>query len=95
MLAGLISAMLAGTVVGLAGRLVPRWRSVPVWLPVAIGVVAALAGSLAVSAIGAEPPDAGFSVAMQVFFAAVGVVTMGAMAARRAAVHPSDPPGRA
>ncbi|MCM4083813.1 GlsB/YeaQ/YmgE family stress response membrane protein [Paractinoplanes hotanensis] len=91
MLAGLISAVVAGTVVGLAGRLVPRWRNVPVWLPMVIGVVAALAGSLAVRAVGAEPSGGGSSVAMQLFFAAVGVVTMGAMAARRAALHPSDP----
>lgn len=95
MVAGLTSAVIAGVTVGLAGRLVPGWRIVPIWLPMVIGVVAALAGSLAVRAVGVEPAGGGSIVAMQLFFAAVGVVTMGAMAARRPVPRPSDPPRRA
>lgn len=85
MLAGLTSALIAGVTVGLAGRLVPRWRGVPIWLPMVIGVVAAVAGTFAVGTVGAEPAGVGSSVAMQLFFAAVGVLTMGSTATRRAA----------
>ena len=96
MLVGLISGVFAGIVVGLASRLVPSWRSVPVWLPMVIGVVAALTGSLALRVVGAQPADGGSSAAMQLFFAAVGVLTMSvSTAARRTAPGPSDRPGGA
>ncbi len=83
MLVVLASAVIAGVSIGLASRLVPSWRSAPTWLPVVIGVMAALAGSLAVRAAGVEPAGSEPRIVMQLFFAAVGVLTMGATGAPR------------
>ncbi|WP_406045862.1 GlsB/YeaQ/YmgE family stress response membrane protein [Micromonospora sp. NBC_00898] len=44
---GLITALVVGLAIGLLGRLViPGRREAPVWLTVAIGVVAALVGTI-------------------------------------------------
>ncbi|MEU5722449.1 hypothetical protein [Micromonospora sp. NPDC047738] len=51
----LISALTIGLAVGLAGRLlVPGRRVAPVWLTVALGVAAALLGSVVIRLLGAD-----------------------------------------
>ncbi|MCW3818169.1 hypothetical protein ONA91_27335 [Micromonospora sp. DR5-3] len=51
----LISGLAIGLAVGLAGRLlVPGRRAAPVWLTVALGVAAALLGSVVIRLLGAD-----------------------------------------
>ncbi|WP_436534651.1 GlsB/YeaQ/YmgE family stress response membrane protein [Actinoplanes sp. HUAS TT8] len=71
----LLTAVTIGLVIGLAGRLLPRRaRSVPVWLPAAAGVGAAVLATVIVRMTvptGAGPGAA--EVALQVLFATAGV----------------------
>ena len=49
----ILSAIVVGLIVGALGRLVlPGRQNIPIWLTIAIGIVAALIGSLIASALG-------------------------------------------
>jgi uncharacterized membrane protein YeaQ/YmgE (transglycosylase-associated protein family) len=49
----IISAIVVGLIIGALGRLVlPGRQDIPIWLTIAIGIVAALIGSLIASALG-------------------------------------------
>lgn len=51
----LVSALIVGVAVGVAGRLVvPGRTAAPVWLTLALGVAAALLGSIVVRLVGAD-----------------------------------------
>lgn len=53
--AGLVSALIVGVAVGLLGGLLTTWRrDAPIWLTVAIGVVAALAGTITAPLAGVD-----------------------------------------
>lgn len=53
--AGLVSALVVGVTVGLLGGLVTPWRrDAPIWLTVAIGVVAALVGTITAPLAGVD-----------------------------------------
>jgi len=71
----LVSGLTIGLAVGLAGRfLVPGRRAAPVWLTVALGVAAALLGSVVIRLLGGDL--AGLTVprlAVQAGFAGVAV----------------------
>lgn len=52
---GLVTALLTGVTVGLLGGLItPARREVPIWLTTAIGVVAALVGTIAAVLAGGD-----------------------------------------
>lgn len=80
---GIISAIIIGAIIGALGRLVvPGRQSMPVWLTVVIGVVAALLGSVVARALGVEttPGVDWTEIFIQVIFAAIGVaIVAGAM----------------
>jgi len=49
----IISALIVGLIIGALGRLVlPGRQSIPLWLTVGIGIVAALVGTLIANALG-------------------------------------------
>ncbi|SIM69073.1 transglycosylase [Micromonospora cremea] len=52
---GLVTALLVGVTIGLLGRLIiPGRREAPMWLTVAVGVVAALAGTIVARLAGVD-----------------------------------------
>ncbi|MBQ0902546.1 GlsB/YeaQ/YmgE family stress response membrane protein [Micromonospora sp. U21] len=52
---GLVTALLVGVTIGLLGRLIiPGRREAPIWLTVAVGVVAALAGTIVARLAGVD-----------------------------------------
>ena len=82
---GVITALVVGLIVGALGRLaVPGRQNIPIWLTLAIGVGAALLGTVIVRLAGVD--TAGFSAVellMQVILAAGAVVLIAGTAARR------------
>ena len=79
----LVSALAIGITVGLVGRLVlPGPKAAPVWLTLALGVAAALLGSVTARLLGADSgQEAPHGLVAQVGFAVpavvLGVVTAG------------------
>lgn len=73
---GIISALIIGAIIGALGRLVlPGRQSMPVWLTVVIGIVAALLGTVVAGVLGVQT-TAGVDwveIFIQVIFAAIGV----------------------
>jgi uncharacterized membrane protein YeaQ/YmgE (transglycosylase-associated protein family) len=87
---GIISALIIGLVIGALGRLViPGRQSIPIWLTMVIGVVAALLGTVVARALGIATETAGIDwleLLIQVALAAIGVglvVGIGAGRTRR------------
>ena len=82
---GIITALIVGSVVGALGRLVvPGRQQIPIWLTIAIGVVAALLGTMLVSLAGVS--TSGFSfleLVAQVALAAIGVLVVARTTGRR------------
>ncbi|MET7402334.1 GlsB/YeaQ/YmgE family stress response membrane protein, partial [Dactylosporangium sp. NPDC005572] len=75
-ISGIISALIVGAIVGVLGRLaVPGKQAIPIWLTVAIGIVAALIGTAIARAFGwANTPGIDWlELITQVVLAAVGV----------------------
>ncbi|XVU29924.1 GlsB/YeaQ/YmgE family stress response membrane protein [Actinoplanes sp. CA-054009] len=73
---GLISAIIVGLIIGALGRLVvPGRQSIPIWLTILIGVVAAVLGTFIAAAMGvAQTPGVDWiELAIQVILAAAGV----------------------
>lgn len=81
----LIIAVAVGLVVGCTGRLlIRRGRSVPLWLPVAAGVAAAvLAAVITRMANTDQPGPTVIEVALQVLFAVIGVLLVAMTADRQ------------
>ncbi|SCF13029.1 hypothetical protein GA0070607_5899 [Micromonospora coriariae] len=79
---GLVTALLVGVTIGLLGRLVtPGRREAPIWLTVAVGVVAALAGSIVARLAGVDTGALSLlAVLVQVSLAGIGVVLVVATA---------------
>jgi uncharacterized membrane protein YeaQ/YmgE (transglycosylase-associated protein family) len=74
---GIFAAIIIGLIIGALGRLVvPGKQSIPIWLTLAIGVVAALVGTIVATALDvAETPGPDWiELALQIGFAAVFVV---------------------
>nr|WP_221381982.1 GlsB/YeaQ/YmgE family stress response membrane protein [Actinoplanes polyasparticus] len=82
---GIITALIVGLLVGALGRLVvPGKQNIPVWLTMAIGVVAALLGTILARAAGID--TSGFSLLtllIQIGLAALGVAVVAGTAGRR------------
>jgi uncharacterized membrane protein YeaQ/YmgE (transglycosylase-associated protein family) len=73
---GIISALIIGLIVGALGRLVvPGRQSIPIWLTMLIGIVAALLGTVIARALNvANTPGVDWiEILIQVALAAVGV----------------------
>ncbi|WP_213454050.1 GlsB/YeaQ/YmgE family stress response membrane protein [Rhizomonospora bruguierae] len=84
--AGIISALIVGLIIGALGRLVvPGRQNIPVWMTILIGIGAALLGTVIARAAGIAD-TAGFDwieFFIQVVLAAVGVALVAGAAGRR------------
>jgi len=83
---GIISALIIGLIIGALGRLVvPGRQSMPIWLTMLIGVVAALIGTVIARAFGvAETSGIDWTeILIQVILAAVGVALVIGIIGRR------------
>ncbi len=83
---GIISAIIIGAIIGALGRLViPGRQSMPIWLTIVVGIIAALLGSVIANALGVET-TAGIDwieIFIQVALAAIGVVVVASATGRR------------
>ncbi|MEU2612606.1 GlsB/YeaQ/YmgE family stress response membrane protein [Micromonospora sp. NPDC007271] len=73
---GIFTAFIIGLVIGALGRLVvPGKQTIPIWLTLLIGVVAALLGTLVAGAFGVADTRGidWIELVLQVGFAAIGV----------------------
>lgn len=83
---GIISALIIGAIIGAFGRLmVPGRQTIPVWLTIVVGIVAALLGSVIANALGVQttPGVDWTEVLIQVALAAVGVFLVAGASGRR------------
>ena len=74
---GIITALIIGAIVGALGRLVvPGKQSLPIWLTIVVGIVAAFIGTILANAVGISTSTPGVDwgeLLCQVIVAAVGV----------------------
>jgi uncharacterized membrane protein YeaQ/YmgE (transglycosylase-associated protein family) len=84
---GIITAIIIGLIVGALGRLVvPGRQSIPIWLTIVVGIVAALLGTALARAIGIPTETSGvdwLELIVQVILAAVGVAIVSGAYGRR------------
>jgi uncharacterized membrane protein YeaQ/YmgE (transglycosylase-associated protein family) len=84
---GIIMAIIIGLVVGALGRLVlPGRQTIPIWLTIVVGIVAALLGTALARAIGIPTATSGIDwleLIVQVILAAVGVALVSNAYGRR------------
>ena len=84
MLGLIISAIVVGLIIGALGRLVlPGRQNISIWLTIAIGIVAALVGSLIASALGVGDTNGidWIKLIIQIALAAGGVALVAGRAA--------------
>lgn len=84
--AGIISALIVGLIIGALGRLVlPGRQAIPVWLTILIGIGAALLGTAIARATGVADTNGvdWIEVFIQVVLAAVGVALVSGFYGRR------------
>ena len=81
----LLTALAVGAVIGLAGRiLMPAGRGIPFWVPLAVGIGAAVLGTVTARLAGVETPGvAAIELLLQIVFAGVAVALVAATADRR------------
>ncbi|MDY7087198.1 MAG: hypothetical protein SYR96_19035 [Actinomycetota bacterium] len=79
----LLTALVAGSAVGLAVHAVPSWRHLPLWLAPAVGTAASFGAILAVRASGVETGGRLHEIVAQIVFAFAGVLVLGLTASRR------------
>ena len=84
---GIITAIIIGAIVGALGRLViPGRQSMPIWLTIVVGIIAAFIGTALAHAIGISTNTPGVDwgeLLCQVVVAAVGVAIVAALGNRR------------
>lgn len=84
---GVIMAIIVGLIVGALGRLlVPGKQRIPLWLTIAVGIVAAFVGTALARAMGVPTATSGIDwteLLVQVIVAAVGVALVGGLGRRR------------
>ena len=87
-ISSLLTALAVGVVLGISGRfLVPAGRGVPFWVPLAVGIGAALLGTITARLAGIDTAGvSAIEVLLQTIFAGVAVALVTATADRR----PSD-----
>jgi uncharacterized membrane protein YeaQ/YmgE (transglycosylase-associated protein family) len=74
--AGIVSALIVGLIIGVLGRLVaPGKQGIPIWLTILIGIVAAFIGTAIARGIGYADTDGidWLEILTQVVLAAIGV----------------------
>jgi uncharacterized membrane protein YeaQ/YmgE (transglycosylase-associated protein family) len=74
--AGIVSALIVGLIIGVLGRLVaPGKQSIPIWLTIVIGIIAAFIGTAIARGLGYADTDGidWLEVITQVVLAAIGV----------------------
>jgi uncharacterized membrane protein YeaQ/YmgE (transglycosylase-associated protein family) len=79
---GIITAILIGLVIGVLGRVVaPGRQSIPIWLTIVVGIVAALIGTVIARALGVSDTNGidWVELIMQIGLAAVGVSLVAGM----------------
>ncbi|WP_328383493.1 GlsB/YeaQ/YmgE family stress response membrane protein [Micromonospora zamorensis] len=85
-ISGFFTAILIGLVIGALGRLVvPGKQNISIWLTLAIGVIAAILGTLVAGALDVADtsgPD-WIELLIQVVFAAIGVAVVAGVWGRR------------
>lgn len=83
---GIVAAIIIGLIIGALGRLVvPGRQSIPIWLTMVIGIVAALIGTAIAANIGVADTKGvdWVELAIQVGLAAVGVILTSSLYGRR------------
>ena len=84
---GIITAIIIGLIVGALGRLVvPGRQSMPIWLTIVVGIIAAFIGTALAHAIGISTNTPGVDwgeLLCQVIVAAVGVALVTMIGGRR------------
>ena len=89
-IAGIISAIIVGLVIGALGRLVvPGRQNIPIWLTIVVGIIAAFIGTAIARAFGVAN-TAGIDwieLLIQVIVAAVGVALVAGIGGRRGASY--------
>ena len=84
---GIITAIIVGAIIGALGRLVvPGRQSIPIWLTILIGIVAAFIGTFIARAIGIPTETSGIDwleLLVQVIVAAIGVAIVAGAYSRR------------
>jgi uncharacterized membrane protein YeaQ/YmgE (transglycosylase-associated protein family) len=87
---GIVTAIIIGLIVGALGRLVvPGRQSMPIWLTMIVGIVAAFIGTALAHAIGISTNTPGVDwgeLLCQVIVAAVGVAIVAVVGSRRRAL---------
>jgi uncharacterized membrane protein YeaQ/YmgE (transglycosylase-associated protein family) len=84
--AGIISALIVGLIIGALGRLVvPGRQNIPVWLTIVVGIVAALLGTALARGAGFADTDGvdWTEILVQVVLAALGVYLVSMFWGRR------------
>jgi uncharacterized membrane protein YeaQ/YmgE (transglycosylase-associated protein family) len=85
-IAGIISAIIVGLVIGALGRLVvPGRQNIPIWLTIVVGIIAAFIGTAIARAFGvASTPGVDWlELLFQVIVAAIGVALVAGIGGRR------------
>jgi uncharacterized membrane protein YeaQ/YmgE (transglycosylase-associated protein family) len=83
---GIITAIIIGAIIGALGRLViPGRQSMPVWLTIVVGIVAALLGSVIAGALGVRDTSGvdWTELLIQIVLAAIGVALVAGTYGRR------------
>jgi uncharacterized membrane protein YeaQ/YmgE (transglycosylase-associated protein family) len=87
--AGIISAIIVGLIIGALGRLVlPGRQSIPIWLTILIGIVAAIIGTALAQVVGVAvtPGIDWIELLFQVVLAAIGVALVAGFSGRRTTI---------
>ncbi len=88
---GILIAIVVGAIIGALGRLVvPGRQSIPIWLTIVIGIVAALIGTALARAFGIPTATSGIDwreLLVQVAVAALAVFLVAGMYGRRRSVR--------
>src|SRR5689334_14823002 len=84
---GIVTAIVIGLIIGALGRLVvPGKQSIPIWLTIVVGIVAAFLGTALARAMGVPTETSGIDwleLVVQVIVAAAGVALVSGLYGRR------------
>jgi uncharacterized membrane protein YeaQ/YmgE (transglycosylase-associated protein family) len=84
--AGIVSALIVGLIIGVLGRLVaPGKQSIPIWLTIVIGIIAAFIGTAIARGLGYADTNGidWLEILTQVVLAAIGVSAAAGLYGRR------------
>lgn len=73
---GIIVAIIIGAIIGVVARLIlPGKQNIPIWLTIAVGIVAAILGTLLAQVVGVETTDGidWIEIVLQIILAVIGV----------------------